>query len=90
MADTRTDIAVPEAVWTDLYAATGIAVGTAVDVINKGSSACYIAIKATAPTNGVGFPLHVGPVGSFASIDASESGLWAYVPQGTTSLLVQE
>lgn len=91
MADTRADVAVAAATWTDLYAATGIAVGTAVDVYNKGSNAVQLAIKATAPASTtVGMPLHVGAVGSFAHVDAGESGLWAYCPQGTTTLLVQE
>lgn len=90
MADTRADVVVVEATWTDLYDATGIAVGTAVDVFNKGSNACYLAIKATTPSNGRGMPLYVGPVGSFAHVDSGESGLWVYCPQGTTRLLVQE
>lgn len=92
MADTRTDLSIPNAVWTDLYAVTGIAVGTSVDVINKGSNAVLLAIKATTPGVNVtmGLPLYVGPIGSYAHVDAGESGLWAYCAQGTTSLLVQE
>ncbi len=91
MADTLADVAIPEGVWTDLYDETGIAVGTAVSVYNKGSNACLLAIKATIPSGStLGVPLHVGPNGSYAYVAAGESGLWAYCVQGTTSLLVQD
>ena len=90
MADTRDDVVVPEGVWTDLYAATTIAVGTAVSVYNKGSVSCVLATKATAPTSIIGLPLYVGTSSNFACIDAGETGLWCYCPQGTTRLLVQE
>ncbi len=91
MSDTRTDVTIPEAVWTDLYAATGIAVGTAVSVYNKGSSAVRLCIKATIPLSvRLGVPLYVGPQGSYAYISAGESGLWAYCDQIGSYLLVQE
>lgn len=91
MADTRADVAVAKGVWVDLYAGSSIAVGTAVDVINKGSHNCVIAISLAAPAaTSTGYPLYAGPVGSFASIDASETGLWCYSVDGTTRILVQE
>lgn len=91
MADTRADVAISNAVWTDLYAGSGIAVGTACSVFNKGSNACLIAISLAAPAaTTTGVPLYVGAMGSYAHISAGESGLWAYCPQGATSILVQE
>jgi hypothetical protein len=91
MADTRADITVQEGVWVDLYSSSGIAVGTAVDVFNKGNWPCLIAIKATAPASPtLGVPLYTGAIGSHLSISAGESGLWCYSPQGTTYVLVQE
>lgn len=91
MADTRADVVLASTTWTDLYAATGIAVGTAVDVFNKGSNAVVLAIKSTVPgSTDVGLPLYVGAVGSFAHVDAGESGLWAYCHDGISRLLVQE
>lgn len=91
MADTRADVAISEGVWVDLYSGSGITVGTAVNVYNKGSSPCRLAIKATAPSStSVGVPLYVGATGSFAYISAGESGLWAYCPQIGTVLLIQE
>lgn len=91
MADTIADLNIANATWTDLYAGTSITVGTAVGIYNKGSHPCVVAIKATSPSGStLGMPLHVGPVGSYMYVSAGESGLWAYCPQGTTQLLVQE
>ena len=91
MADTRSDVTIPAATWTDLYAATTITPGTAVSIYNKGSQACQIAIAATAPSdNTMGVPLYIGAVGSYAFVNSGESGLWAYCPSHTTRLLVQE
>jgi hypothetical protein len=92
MADTRDDVIIPQSTWVNLYAATGIAVGTAVSVINKGSVAVNLAVSASAPANtNRGFPLLVGGgVDSTASVEATASGLWAYSSQGTAYLLVQE
>lgn len=91
MADTIADVLVPNAVWTDLYDETSIAVGTAVTVINKGSNPCLLAISTAAPgTTTVGVPLYVGPIGSTATVAAGENGLWAYCVNGTTSLNIQE
>ena len=91
MADTIADVTVPEGVWTDLYDATSIAVGTAVTVINKGSNSCALAISLAAPASvSVGVPLYVGPIGSTALVAVGGSGLWAYCVHGTTYLNVQE
>lgn len=90
MSDTRADVAIAKGVWVDLYATTGITVGTAVSVYNKGSYPCLLAVKATAPATGRGIPLYVGSVGSYMAVDAGESGLWAYCVDGVTSLLVQD
>ncbi len=89
MADTRPDVVVAPNQWTNLYSVTGIMVGTAVDIWNKGSNNCDIAIKATAPTVGTGTQLWVGPIGSHISVTAGETGLWAYSTLGTR-LLIQE
>lgn len=91
MAVTRSDVVVPKGVWTNLYAASGITVGVAVTVINKGVSVCNIAISSVAPASvSIGVPLYVGPVGNSADIAASEVGLWAYSAQGVAYLIVQE
>lgn len=91
MAATRSDVTVAKGVWVDLYTASGIAVGTAVTVINKGTYTCAIAISSAAPTNNsLGVPLYSGPIGNAAQVQSSEVGLWAYSPQGVSYLNVQE
>lgn len=89
MADTKADIKIPRSTWVDLYDETGIAVGTAVDIFNKGYDTCEIAIKATQPSEIMGVPLLAGAVGSYLHVTTGESGLWAYSRTGTT-LSVQE
>ena len=82
MADTRTDVPVAAATWTNLYSGSGITVGVAVDIWNKGS------IKSTAPSGTTtGVPL---PVGGYLRCSSGASGLFAYSPDGKTSILVQD
>jgi len=91
MAVTRADVTLTADTWTDLYAATGIAVGTAVNVTNKGSRKVFLAIKLAAPTGATfGYPLFAGDIGNFAAVDAAEVGLWAYCADGAGILLVQD
>lgn len=91
MANTRADVAITEATWVDLYAASGIAVGTAVTVVNKGSQNCLVAASLAAPAStSTGFPLWAGNVANVLQVGAGELGLWAYCPDSTTKLLVQE
>lgn len=90
MAITRPDVVIKAGTWTDLYAVTGIAVGTQVVVYNKGSKNCLVAVSSAAPTvRTMGIPLYGGPVGSYAVVSDGEVGLWAYSESGCT-LLVQE
>lgn len=92
MALTRPDIIIPKGVWTNLYTASGIAVGTAVNIYNKSIFPCMLYVKETAPVqnNSGGIPLYGGGTsGSFAYVSAGEVGLWAYADAGAT-LLIQE
>lgn len=75
MADTKADVVLPPNTWVNLYAATGIAVGTALDIWNKGSMAVVIAIKAIQPGSNIGVPLYTA---GYKYITAGESGAWAY------------
>lgn len=91
MADTRPDVSIPMNTWKDIYAVTGIAVGTAVQIYNKGSSPCLLVIKATQPTiNTMGVPLGWSDAGNNRYISAGESGLWVYSAGNSTYLCVQE
>lgn len=91
MAVTRQDITIPAGIWTNCYTASGITVGTAVSVFNKGTANALLAISTAAPTTTtIGIPIYNGDVTSaFRSVSASEVGLWAYSVKGT-SLLIQE
>jgi hypothetical protein len=92
MANTRNDVLVPQAVWTNLYASSGITVGQPVVVINKGVVSANIAVSLAAPASTtVGVPLFGGvSVGNTVSVDAGASGLWAYAISGSVPLLVQD
>lgn len=90
MAVTTEDVVVPKGVWTDLYAGSGVAVGTAVTIINTGTNAAQLAISLAAPVSTtIGIPLYVGAIGSTALVGAAEVGLWALALDGATTINVQ-
>lgn len=89
MATTRVDVAIPKGVWTNLYTASSITVGTQVTIFNKGSNHCKIATSASAPTVD-GFHLYSFPQSEAIEVAPGEAGLWAFSPNGTTTLLIQE
>jgi len=89
MATTRQDVILPKSTWTDLFAASGIPVGTAVSIYNKGSQSFYLAINDKPPESATfGVPVYTGADG-FMMIQANENGLWAYSAHGGI-ILVQE
>lgn len=93
MSDTRPDITIPKEVWTNLYTASGITVGTSVSVTNKGSTPFYVTIQASAPSVTPvpkGIPAYVGSSGNTVVISTGASGAWAFSPQFSTIALVQE
>lgn len=62
-------------VWTNVYAATSIPVGTAISIQNKSSSPCLVFVSPTSPS--------VNSLDGYAmvqfetvNIDASETGCW--------------
>ncbi len=89
MADSRADIVIPKGVWTDAYTLSGVTVGVAVDIFNKGNYPCVIAAKAAAPTGTttLGVPLDVA---GYLHVTAGETGLWVYSPDGIAHILVQD
>lgn len=97
MADTRNDVTIPQGSWVNLYSLSGVSVGTAVSVINKGSNAFFISVQSAQPapvTSGSpkGVPVYPsGQYGSQATVAASASGLWAYCDLNSGSIaLVQD
>jgi hypothetical protein len=91
MAVTRINVSVPMGVWTDLYAASGIAVGTEVMLFNKDGMIVNVAASLAAPTTVKGIPLYAFTAASDPlDIPPGEPGLWAFSPVGTATILVQE
>ena len=91
MANTLPDVVLPENTWVDLYDTTGITVGLAVTVTNKGSYPILLAVSASSPSSStLGAPLYPGPFGSVAFVDSDGLGLWARATVGTSQVLVQE
>ena len=74
MADTLPNLKIVEGVWTDIYAASGIAVGTQITVQNLGSNTLYLNAKATEPNVDDGFK--AVPPFREAVNDSGDSGAW--------------
>lgn len=72
MADSIPDINLNGA-WQNIYALSGISVGTSISIQNKSSRHTLVFIKATTPTGDVGYSL--APLESI-TIDSGESGCW--------------
>lgn len=91
MAVTRVNVSIPQGVWTDLYAASGIAVGTEVTIYQKTSLQVKIAASALAPTTVDGITLNSPTDPSDpVEIPPGEPGLWAFCATGSAVILVQE
>lgn len=83
MADTLQNIKLPANTWVDLYAASGIIVGTQIVVKNLSIVGVKLNAQATTPTQTDANTDETGsysPLGSFgsASNDVGDSGAWAY------------
>jgi len=92
-ANTLPDVTLTQSTWVNLYTASGITVGTAVTLYNKGSQPFYVAISASAPTSPsptFGIPVYQynTPTASL-SVPSGASGLWAYQPYQNGTVLVQ-
>lgn len=97
MADTRNDVTIPKGVWVDLFAGSGVTVGTVCTIYNKGSNPIFVSVSATAPavpTTGSpkGVPLYVGgSPETRITMPTGTSGLWGYcVNNGGGLVLVQD
>ena len=63
--------------WLDIYSATGITFGTAVDIQNKGSDMVFVQVKGSAPAADNRDGYVILPYENL-QIGAGEVGLWAY------------
>jgi hypothetical protein len=88
MATSLPRVNLPVNTWVDLYAETGIAVGTQIIVQNTGSSEVNLVESATTPnTNTTGFNSLVERM--FFTNASGNVGAWAYTSDGG-SLQVEE
>ena len=75
MADTLPNIELTDNEWVDLYAASGIVVGTKIVVQNLGVPAVYLSTSATSPDDTDAF--QILQFGIEAANEAGDSGAWA-------------
>lgn len=82
MADTLQNITLPSNTWVDLYAATGIAVGTSLIVSNLGTKRVYLAESAATPPlpndASEGYVYLEPNTGIDKTFELTPSGAWAY------------
>ena len=88
MSDTLPDVVLPAKTPVDLYAATGITVGTKVSVQNITSSDVRVYVGATAPTQGVSGGALLIPSQSGENTQG-DSGLWAWSVTGGAVQVVE-
>lgn len=81
MADTLNDVILPANTPVDLYAASGIAVGTKVSVQNVTSGVVRVHVGAVAPTLGVSGAVLLSS-GESGENDTGDTGLWAWSVAG--------
>ena len=82
MADTLNNVILPRSTWVDLYAATGIVVGTSISVENNSEYDVRLTEKATQPLASDGY-VHLSPNTNISkTFEDTPSGAWAYCQMG--------
>ncbi|MDB4306039.1 hypothetical protein N9980_00570 [bacterium] len=93
MADTLANIEVPKSDWVDVYALSGIAVGTAMLMQNVGTVDIKYRTLATKPADDSAFNISGSSnqsVDRWVTINAGESGLWVKSSVNIGLINVQE
>ncbi len=80
MADTLENTSLPSDVWVDLYADTGIAVGSQLLVQNIGVCDVYLATQLAEPTDETAY--QIMERSQFAINEPGDSGAWAFCKAG--------
>ena len=81
MADTLPDVILPANEWVDLYAATGIIVGTKINVQNTGAARVRLATSLTEPLSEMG-PFIYPDSSIMLQNDDGDTGAWALCKSG--------
>lgn len=89
MADTLQNVPLTANTWVDLYAATGIVVGTAIIIQNLGGTTIRLNTKATSPLVTDGYNELTASDNVFGNA-SGDSGAWAYSPSIKSLVNVQE
>lgn len=76
MADTLANVVLPAGTWVNLYTATGLTVGTQIQIQNVGNVDVRVVSQAAQPTSASGFNLIRPESLTFVS-QASPTGAWA-------------
>ena len=94
MADTLPNIRIPTDVWVDLYAASGIQVGTVIVVENIGAQDVFLTVSRDIPPN-----LVVGTVNAYNILkrngdklrnSLNDTGAWAFSANTEAKVSVRE
>lgn len=79
MADTLTNIELPDGEWVDLYATASLTPGDQIEIQNIGGTEVYLYSGSTAPASVPGDAYNLLPVYGFAQNVAGDAGAWAAV-----------
>lgn len=88
MSTTLPDVTIQPTTYTDIYAATGITVGTSVIIQNKGNHSAFLQTTGSAPSDSSMDGVLISPLEIFI-VDAGESGLFARASFGNGRLSIQ-
>lgn len=78
MTDTLSNVTLQENEWTDIYAATGISVGTKIAVENVGNADVLLTTLATQPPKDYNAYIVCKRNGFNCENDTGDSGAWAF------------
>ena len=87
--DTLQNVPLLANTWTDIYAATGIVVGTLIKIQNLGGATIRLNAKATSPLITDGYN-ELSSGNDFMENTTGDSGAWAYSPIIDSVINVQE
>lgn len=89
MADTISNVTLPAGVWVNLYLATGLDVGTQIQIQNIGNTSVFLHTGANQPTSSSGFNI-IRPESLVFVSEPSPSGSWAQSQRNTGLVNVGE
>jgi hypothetical protein len=90
MAETLANVEIPANNWVDLYALTGLTVGTAISVQNIGSADVYLTVAAAQPpVDHNAYNVISRNTGVWLRNTARDTGAWAFCPNAEGKLSVR-